>query len=117
MFSNHMPWAGAWMLAAACAALPAAAQPAETFYAKRAMTIVSPNAAGGINDISARLVARHIIKYIPGSPSMVVQNQPGAAGIAGANLLYNSYDKDGGVIAMMERAIPQSAILGDKNVK
>jgi tripartite-type tricarboxylate transporter receptor subunit TctC len=116
MFSKLLLRTGTLMLAA-CAAFPAAAQPADKFYAGRSMTMIVPTSPGGINDISGRLVARHIIKHIPGAPSMVVQNQPGAGGIAGANLLYSTYEKDGSVIAMMERAIPQFAILGDKNAK
>lgn len=99
------------------ATAPARAQTPEQFYSSKGMTMVVPTSPGGINDISGRLVARFLTKHLPGKPNMVVQNQPGAGGIAGANLLYGSYEKDGSVIAMMERAIPQFAILGDKNVK
>ena len=56
-------------------------------------------APGGINDISARLVARHLGRFIPGNPSFVVQNMPGAGGLVTANRLYNVAEKDGSVIA------------------
>ena len=76
-----------------------------------------PTSPGGINDISGRLVARHLGRHLPGKPNIVVQNQPGAGGLANANVLYNSAEKDGSVISMMERAIPLLAITGDPNAK
>ena len=96
---------------------PAAAQSVEQFYASRQMTIIVPTSPGGINDISGRLVARHLGKHLPGKPNIVVQNQPGAGGLANANVLYNSAEKDGTVISMMERAIPLLALTGDANAK
>ena len=97
--------------------LPATAQTVEQFYAGRTITIIVPTSPGGINDISGRLVARHLARHLPGKPGIVVQNQPGAGGLANANVLYNSAEKDGSVISMMERAIPLLAITGDANAK
>ena len=71
--------------------------------------MVVGSAPGGINDISARFVARYLGHYIPGNPSIVVQNQPGAGGIAAANRLYNVFEHDGSVIAKLERAVPMLA--------
>lgn len=95
----------------------AAAQGVEKFYAGRTITMIVPTSPGGINDITGRVVARFLGKHIPGNPAIVVQNQPGAGGLANANVLYNSSEKDGTVISMMERAIPLLAITGDKNAK
>ena len=89
------------------------AQPVEQFYKGRQVTMVVGTAPGGINDISARFVARHLGQYIPGNPTIVVQNQPGAGGIASANRLYNVFERDGSVIAKLERAVPMLAIQGD----
>jgi tripartite-type tricarboxylate transporter receptor subunit TctC len=94
----------------------AQAQSVEQFYKGRQMTMVVGTAPGGINDITARFVARHLGQYIPGDPSIVVQNQPGAGGIASANRLYNVFDRDGSVIVKLERAVPMLAIQGDPNV-
>jgi tripartite-type tricarboxylate transporter receptor subunit TctC len=94
---------------------PAAAQTVEQFYKGRAVTMLVGTAPGGINDISARLVARHLGGFIPGNPSFVVQNNPGSGGLVSANRLYNSAEKDGSVIAKLERAVPQLQIQGDKN--
>ena len=97
--------------------LPATGQTVEQFYSGRAITIIVPTSPGGINDISGRLVARFLAKHLPGKPNIVVQNQPGAGGLANANVLYNSAEKDGSVISMMERAIPLLALMGDANAK
>lgn len=106
--------------AALSAILPpgtAGAQSVEQFYKSKAITLTIPTSPGGINDISGRLIARHLAHFIPGKPNIVAQNQPGAGGLAGANVLYNAAEKDGSAIAMMERAMPQFAIMGDPNAK
>jgi tripartite-type tricarboxylate transporter receptor subunit TctC len=95
---------------------PALAQSVEEFYKGRQMTMVVGSAPGGINDISARFVARYLGRHIPGNPTIVVQNQPGAGGIAAANRLYNVFEHDGSVIAKLERGVPMLAIQGDPNV-
>jgi tripartite-type tricarboxylate transporter receptor subunit TctC len=100
----------------ATTAKSATAQPVEQFYKGRQVTMVVGSAPGGINDISARFVARYLGRYVPGNPSIVVQNQPGAGGIAAANRLYNVFERDGSVIAKLERAVPMLAIQGDSNV-
>jgi tripartite-type tricarboxylate transporter receptor subunit TctC len=70
---------------------------------------------GGINDISSRLVARHLGRFIPGNPSIIVQNLPGGGGLVTANRIYNAAERDGSVFAKLERAIPQLAIQGNRN--
>ncbi|HEY5064364.1 MAG TPA: tripartite tricarboxylate transporter substrate-binding protein [Xanthobacteraceae bacterium] len=92
------------------------AQSAEQFYKGRQVTMVVGTAPGGINDISARFVARYLGKYIPGNPTIVVENQPGAGGITSANRLANTFAQDGSVVAKLERAVPLLAIQGDPNV-
>ena len=100
----------------AAASSSANAQSVEQFYKGRQITMVVGTAPGGINDISARFVARYLGKYIPGNPAIVVQNQPGAGGITSANRLYNVAERDGTVISKLERAVPLLAIQGDPNV-
>src|SRR4051812_8889252 len=95
----------------------AAAQTVEQFYKGRSITVLVGNSPGGINDITARLLARHIGRFIPGNPVAVVQNNPGAGGVITANRLYHNVEKDGSVIAKFERAVPQLAVQGDPNVQ
>src|SRR4029079_10703841 len=97
-------------ICAAVLAQPAAAQTVEQFYKGRAITMLVGTAPGGINDLSARLVGRHLGRFIPGNPTFVVQNSPGAGGLSAANRLFNDAAKDGSFIAKIERAVPQLAI-------
>src|SRR6266852_6049179 len=93
----------------------AAAQSVEQFYKGRSITMLVGTSPGGINDISARLVARHLGRFVPGNPSFIVQSNPGGGGLVTANRLYNTVEKDGTVIAKLERAVPQLQIQGDRN--
>src|SRR5262249_37415368 len=95
----------------------ASAQTVEQFYKGRSITMLVGTSPGGINDISARLVATHLGRFIPGTPTIGVQNNPGAGGLITANKLYNSVDKDGSVLAKFERAVPQQQIQGDPNAQ
>ena len=97
-------------------ARPAAAQSVESFYKGRTVTMLVGTSPGGINDISARLVARHLSRFVPGNPTIVVQNNPGG-GLVTANRLYVNSDKDGSVLAKLERAVPQLAIQGNANAQ
>ena len=95
----------------------AAAQSVEPFYKGRTVTMLVGTSPGGINDISARLAARHLSRFIPGNPNIVVQNNPGGGGLVTANRLYFNSDKDGSVLAKLERAVPQLAIQGNLNAQ
>lgn len=95
----------------------AAAQSVEAFYKGRSVTMLVGTSPGGINDISARLVARHLSRFVPGGPSIVVQNNPGGGGLVTANRLYFNSEKDGSVLAKLERAVPQLAIQGNPNAQ
>jgi tripartite-type tricarboxylate transporter receptor subunit TctC len=96
---------------------PAQAQTVEQFYKGRSVTMLVGTAPGGINDISARLVAKYLGRFVPGNPAVVVQNNPGAGGLITANKLYNSAERDGTVLAKFERAVPQLQIQGDPNAQ
>jgi len=99
------------------AAQPAAAQEVEAFYKGRAVTMIIPTAPGGINDISGRPVARNPGRFVPGGPTFVVQNVPGGGGLVAANRLANTAERDGSVIAIIQRAVPQLAIEGNPNAR
>jgi tripartite-type tricarboxylate transporter receptor subunit TctC len=107
----------AWLACALALGLsaPAAAQSVDQFYRGRSMTLLVGASPGGINDISSRLVARHIGRFIPGNPNIVVQNLPGGGGLITANRIYNTAERDGSVIAKLERAVPQLAVQGNRD--
>lgn len=71
---------------------PAAEQP---FYAGKTVRIMAGFAPGGTIDLSARLFARHLPKYIPGNPSVIVQNMTGAGGQVAANYTFGVAKPDG----------------------
>lgn len=74
---------------------PAHAQSPAEFYKGRTVAIFVGFAPGGGSDLWARFMARHLGKYIPGEPGVVVQNMPGAGGFAAVNHVYNVAAKDG----------------------
>jgi tripartite-type tricarboxylate transporter receptor subunit TctC len=117
MIANLQRWARAALLCGLIAGLPSAAvgQSVEQFYRGRTVTLVVGTSPGGINDISARLVARHLGRFIPGNPTIIVQNVPGGGGLVTANRIFNASERDGSVIAKLERAVPQLAIQGNPN--
>jgi tripartite-type tricarboxylate transporter receptor subunit TctC len=106
-------FSGAFLLAAlglsACLR-PAAAEESE-FWRGKTVTIIAPTGPGGGYDAYTRMVARHIGKHIPGQPTVVVQNMPGAGGMVTANHIYNVAAKDGTVFALFDRGIPTAPLL------
>ena len=96
-----------------CSALSAPSAHAQDaiadFYRGKQVTLVVGSTAGGGYDLYGRLVSRHIGKYIPGNPNVVVQNMPGAGGNTSAAWVANIGAKDGSVIGA-----PQSGSLVDQ---
>jgi len=84
----------------------------DDFYKGKNINFIIGTAPGGGYDAYSRLIARHIGKHLPGQPSVVPQNMPGAAGIRAANYLYNVAPKDGTVIGMVDQAVYLDQILG-----
>lgn len=78
------------------------------FYSGRQMSLIVGADAGGGYDAQGRLMARHLGRFIPGAPSVVVQNMPGAGSLQAANHLYNVAAKDGSVIALLQRGVLSS---------
>ncbi|MBI2857871.1 MAG: hypothetical protein HYX90_02235, partial [Chloroflexi bacterium] len=64
-------------------------------FAGKTVTIVIPYAPGGGNDLTARLYARYLPKYLPGSPSVIVRNMPGGNATVGSNFVYSEVKPDG----------------------
>ena len=96
---------------------PASADPIADFYKGKQLTVIVGSASGGDYDMWARMIARYLVKYIPGSPEAVVQNMPGAGGIRATNFTYNVSPRDGTVVAMTSRNAPFKALSGDKMVR
>ena len=95
----------------------ARAQDVADFYRGKQIHLIVGTAAGQDYDIWARLIARHLGPHIPGSPSFVVENMPGAGHILATNHLFNVAPKDGTVLGMVTRNITDDAILNLPNVR
>lgn len=86
----------AYGAAAAVAAVAAGSASAQSnYYAGKRVSVVIGYAAGGTADTDGRLVAQFIGKHIPGQPTIIAQNQPGAGGLASINHAYNVAPPDG----------------------
>ena len=94
-----MPVAAAIVLA--CSALSARAA---DFYAGKTLTMIVGFAPGGGVDTTARVVGRHLVRFIPGAPTLFVQNMEGAAGLVAMNYLSRRVAADGLTIAMPGRS-------------
>ena len=101
-------------LASMVLAAPAsAAESLEEFYKGKTLKLIVGSDVGGGYDVYGRLLAKHMGKYIPGNPTFIVQNIPGAGGIPAANNVYNVQPQDGTVIAGVQRSTLFSQILGE----
>jgi tripartite-type tricarboxylate transporter receptor subunit TctC len=111
-------WIAACLVAATLAAQPARAQTVEDFYKGKSITLVVGNGPGGGFDVFGRLLARHIGRYVPGIPGVIVQNMPGAGSLVAANYLYNLAPKDGTTFGLIARNMPLLGLLGgNSNVR
>jgi tripartite-type tricarboxylate transporter receptor subunit TctC len=94
------------------AAAPASAQQSVAdFYKGKTLRIIVGVGVGSGFDINARVLAHYLPAHIPGNPSVIVQNQPGAGGVAMANALYNNGPFDGTVIGASFSGTPMIPLM------
>src|SRR5262245_5860892 len=98
-------------------ALPAWAQDVGSFYRGKTITMIIGGSEGGGYDTMARVIGRHLGRHLPGNPSIVARNMPGASGIAAANHLYGAADKDGTVIGLLQNNNPLAALFGNTQAR
>jgi tripartite-type tricarboxylate transporter receptor subunit TctC len=99
------PTAGAW------------AQTPEAFYKGRQITFLVGAGAGGGYDAYYRSFARYLVHHIPGAPIIVNKNMPAASGLAAANTLYTSADRDGATIGAFPNNIPMDTLFGNPGAR
>ena len=83
----------------------------------RAITVDVGSGPGGGYDLFGRLIARHIGKFIPGAPSIIVQNMPGAGSITAANYIFNEAPRDGTALGVMTPSLALLSALSAKGVR
>jgi tripartite-type tricarboxylate transporter receptor subunit TctC len=113
-----------WLLLASAAlapaflrAPPAGAGSAADFYRGRNIELDISSSVGGGYDTYARLIARHIGRFIPGNPTVIARNMEGAGGLRLANFLYNAAPKDGTTFATLYRGAVFEPLLGGKGAQ
>ena len=89
------------------------AEPVADFYKGKQVSLIVGYGTGGGYDVYGRLVARHLGRHIPGNPTVVVQNMPGAGSLRAVNYLSNTAPKDGTAIALFARDMPLIGIIGN----
>lgn len=115
MSSGFGPWAARLAaVSVAITALPVSAQTVEQFYAGKTLTMMVGYPPGGAYDVYARLIASRMGDRLPGQPTFIVKNRPGAASLAAVNELYSVSPKDGTVIATFARSVAMDRLLGRK---
>src|ERR1700726_224803 len=106
-----------WSVASSFAPPAARSDEVSDFYAGKNVQLVIGYATGGGYDDYARMLGRHIGRHIPGNPTIVPQNMPGAGSIRAANYLYNVAPKDGTMIGMVDEAIYLNQMLGTPQLR
>src|SRR3954453_17624562 len=86
---------------------------ATDFYQGEQVTIVVGFSSAGTYDATARLFARHLGKYLPGKPTVIVRNMPGAGSLVATNSLYSSLPKDGTTLGVIGGGIVLEPLLGN----
>lgn len=95
----------------------ARAQNAADFYrGRKELTLVTSSSVGGGYDQYSRLIGRYMSKYLPGNPTIIVQNMVGGGGIRAANYIYNVAPRDGSTLSLIDRGMPTAPLMyGDKS--
>jgi tripartite-type tricarboxylate transporter receptor subunit TctC len=88
-----------------------------SFYQGKTVRIIVGSGTGGLYDLWARLFAKHMPKHIPGNPNMIVQNMPGAGGLAATNYLYGLTKSDGLTLGMFQAHRYMQQLTGAEEVK
>jgi tripartite-type tricarboxylate transporter receptor subunit TctC len=101
----------------ALAAAPATAQSVEEFYRGKTITMAVGTSPGGDYDLRMRMVSRHIGKHIPGNPTVIATNMPGAGQMLVANWLANVAPRDGTVIVALSQNMAVNQATGASGVK
>ncbi len=87
------------------------------FYTGKTLTVIVGADSGGGYDAQGRLMARHIGRFIPGNPTAIVQNMPGAGSLTAANQLYNVSPKDGTVMGLLQRGVFSAKFTNPQGVR
>lgn len=89
----------------------------DPYFKNKTIRVVVGSPPGGGYDAYARMLARHMGKYIPGNPRFIVTNMPGAGGVIAANYLYNVARPNGLTFGTFSRGAALLPLFGEKTAK
>ena len=107
----------AWASIALAPAQEARADAISDFYTGKTVKVIIGTTAGGTYDLYGRTIARHLGKYIPGSPTVIAQNMPGAASYAAAANVFSVAPQDGTIIGAIASALPHQPLIDPNSPK
>lgn len=93
------------------------AQAQEPFYKGKTVKLIAGTSAGSGADLQYRSIQRHLGRFIPGTPNVILQNMPAAGGMAASNHVYSVADKDGTELGLFNRNTLVAPVLGDAAAK
>jgi tripartite-type tricarboxylate transporter receptor subunit TctC len=109
--------AGCMALMAAALAQPAGAADESDFYRGKTITIIIPIGPGGAYDAYARLVSRHLGRYIPGNPAIIARNMPGGGGVIASNYTYNVAPQDGTTLTIITSSFANEQLFANPQIR
>jgi tripartite-type tricarboxylate transporter receptor subunit TctC len=103
------------LLAATSAPAAAKAEAVADFYKGKTVSLIAGFPPGGGYDTYVRVLARHYGRFLPGQPSVVASNMPGAGSLTAANTIYAKYAPDGLALAMFASSAAMEPLIGNKS--
>jgi tripartite-type tricarboxylate transporter receptor subunit TctC len=97
--------------------VPGGASAADAFFKDKQIRLIVGSAPGGGYDAYGRLLAQYMRAHVPGNPTIVVQNMPGAGSLVAANYIYNVAPKDGTVFGAVNAMLATDPLVYPERVK
>src|ERR1700681_2788339 len=111
--AGRMIWPALWLAAMLMVAPALRAEPIADFYRGKTVKMIIGYGAGGGYDLYGRLAAEFLGRHIPGSPTIVPQNMPGAGSFKAAQYLYSAAPKDGTYLGSVAQTIALDTAMAD----
>ena len=89
----------------------------DSFYKDKVIRLIVGFSAGGGFDVNARIIARHMGKYTPGNPSIIVENMTGAGSLIAANYVYKAAKPDGLTVGNFAGGLIMNQVFGQPGIE
>jgi tripartite-type tricarboxylate transporter receptor subunit TctC len=99
------------------AVLPSRASAEDDFFRGKTITIIIPIGPGGAYDAYARLISRHLGRHLPGNPTIIARNMPGAGGVIASNYFYAVAPQDGTTLSIITSSFANEELFANPQIK